>query len=111
MGPRVRSERYYPPSPLACDTLWDGVIAMPNINRREFSQLALALGASVRSFGGSASIDNTLQSGMQRRKIPAVTAVVATDSKITYQGAFGMRDSASGVKVAPDTSFAIASMT
>ena len=84
---------------------------MPNINRREFSQLAIALGASVRSFGGGLSIDDTLRSGMERRKIPAVTAVVATDSKITYQGAFGMRDSASGVKVAPDSIFAIASMT
>jgi len=84
---------------------------MPNINRREFSQLALALGASVRSFGGAVSIDDTLRGGMERRKIPAVTAVVATDSKITYQGAFGTRDSASGVKVAPDSIFAIASMT
>ena len=84
---------------------------MPNINRREFSQLALALGASVPSFGGAVSIDDTLRGGMERRKIPAVTAVVATDSKITYQGAFGTRDSASGVKVAPDSIFAIASMT
>jgi hypothetical protein len=46
---------------------------MPNINRREFSQLALALGASVRSFGGAVSIDDTLRGGMERRKIPAVT--------------------------------------
>ena len=84
---------------------------MPTINRREFSQLALALGASVRSFGGAVSIDDTLRNGMERRKIPAVTAVVATDGKITYQGAFGTRDSASGVKVAPDSIFAIASMT
>ena len=84
---------------------------MPNINRREFSQLALALGASARSFGGGVSIDDTLRSGIERRKIPAVTAVAATDGKITYQGAFGTRDSASGVKVAPDSIFAIASMT
>jgi len=48
---------------------------------------------------------------MERRKIPAVTAVAATEGKITYQGAFGTRDSASGVKVAPDSIFAIASMT
>jgi CubicO group peptidase (beta-lactamase class C family) len=37
--------------------------------------------------------------------------VAATDGKITYQGAFGTRDSASGVKVTPDSIFAIASMT
>ncbi len=43
---------------------------MPNINRREFSQLALALGASARSFGGGVSIDDTLRSGIERRKIP-----------------------------------------
>jgi methyl acetate hydrolase len=84
---------------------------MPPINRREFSQLTLALGASVRTFGGGVSIDETLRGGIERRKIPAVTAVVATDSKITYQGAFGTRDSTSGSKVAPDSIFAIASMT
>jgi len=84
---------------------------MPNYSRREFSQLALALSASVRSFGGGASIDDALRGGMERRKIPAVTAVVATADKITYQGAFGTRDSVSGVKVAPDSIFAIASMT
>ena len=84
---------------------------MPTINRREFSQLALALGASVRSFGGAVSIDDTLRTGIEKRKIPAVTAVVANDSKITYQGAFGTRDGASGVKVAPNSIFAIASMT
>ena len=48
---------------------------MPNFNRREFSQLALALGASARSFGGTVSIDDALRGGMERRKIPAVTAV------------------------------------
>ena len=84
---------------------------MPNINRREFSQLALALGASARSLRGAVSIDGTLRSGIARRNIPAVTAMVATDGKITYQGAFGTLDSASAAKVAPDSIFAIASMT
>jgi methyl acetate hydrolase len=84
---------------------------MTNINRREFSQLALALGASVRSLRGAVSIDDTLRRGIERRKIPAVTAMVATDGKVTYQGAFGTLESASSVKVAPDSIFAIASMT
>ncbi len=48
---------------------------------------------------------------MQRRKIPAVAAMVATADKITYEGAFGKRDSASGVDLKTDSIFAIASMT
>lgn len=84
---------------------------MSSINRREFSQLALALGASARSLHGGTSIDDTLRSGIQRRNIPAVTATVATAGKVTYQGAFGTRDTASGIQVTPDSIFAIASMT
>lgn len=37
--------------------------------------------------------------------------MVATAEKITYQGAFGKRDSASGIDVTPDSIFPIASMT
>ena len=48
---------------------------------------------------------------MTRRKIPCVVAMVATADKITYTGAFGKRDSASGIDVKPDSIFAIASMT
>ena len=48
---------------------------------------------------------------MTRRKIPAVVAMVATPDKTTYTGAFGKRDSASGMDVKPDSIFAIASMT
>ena len=48
---------------------------------------------------------------MTRRKIPAVVAMVATPDKITYSGAFGKRDSASGIGVKPDSIFFIASMT
>lgn len=84
---------------------------MSSINRREFSQLALALGASARSLHGGTSIDEVLRTGIQRRNIPAVTATVAVGGKFTYRGAFGTRDAASGVKVMPDSIFAIASMT
>ena len=37
--------------------------------------------------------------------------MAATADKITYTGAFGKRDSASGIDVKPDSIFAIASMT
>src|SRR3954470_13578434 len=84
---------------------------MPCLSRREFSQLALLLGAAAPGLRGGVSIDDTLRSGIARRKIPAVTAVVANAGKITYQGAFGDRDAASGLKVTPDSIFAIASMT
>jgi CubicO group peptidase (beta-lactamase class C family) len=84
---------------------------MSTITRREFSQLAAALAASARGLRAGTSIDDTLRSGIQRRNIPCVTAMVATADKITYQGAFGTRDAASGTKVTPDSIFAIASMT
>ena len=59
---------------------------MPNLNRREFSQLALALGASVRSFGGAASIDDTARRDGEAPKDPRRNGrKAATDSKITYQ--------------------------
>ena len=37
--------------------------------------------------------------------------MAATSDKITYTGAFGKRDSASGIDVTPDSLFVIASMT
>jgi methyl acetate hydrolase len=84
---------------------------MMNITRREFAQAALALGVTARALRGATSIDDTLRTGMQRRQIPAVVAMVSTAGKITYQGAFGARDASSGVKVTQDSIFAIASMT
>src|SRR6185312_17414989 len=65
-------------------------------------------------FGASTSIgaiDRTLREGMERRKIPCVAAMVASQNKILYSGAFGKRDSASGVNIQPDSIFQIASMT
>ena len=84
---------------------------MLTVTRREFSQVALAFGASARVLRASTGIDDTLRGGMQRRMIPAVTAMVGGPNKITYQGAFGVRDRVSGLKVTPDSIFAIASMT
>jgi len=84
---------------------------MLNLTRREFSQAAVAFGAMARGLRGATSIDDTLRLGIERRKIPAAVAMVSTGGKSTYQGAFGTRDAASGVKVTQDSIFAIASMT
>src|SRR5881396_1477519 len=82
-----------------------------HITRREFGLTAVGLALQVRKVRAATSLDDVLRTGIQRRKIPAVAAMVATTEKITYQGAFGERDVASGVNVAPDSIFAIASMT
>jgi methyl acetate hydrolase len=81
------------------------------INRRQFNSLALVLAAQGRKLFAATDLNETLRGGMTRRKIPCVVAMVATADKITYTGAFGKRDSASGVDVKPDSIFAIASMT
>jgi methyl acetate hydrolase len=81
------------------------------ISRREFGGLALALGAQSRRLWGAPGIDETLRDGMKTRKIPAVVGMVATADKISYAGAFGKRDAASGIDVKTDSIFAIASMT
>jgi CubicO group peptidase (beta-lactamase class C family) len=88
---------------------------MTHLTRRQFGgTLLMASQAAPRLFGKSASttaIDDVLREGIQRRKIPCVTAMVASPDKILYSGAFGKRDTASGVDVQPDSIFAIASMT
>lgn len=85
-----------------------------HITRREFggwmavlgSQAGVARGAT----GGSAKIDDTLRSGIDRRNIPAAVGMAANGHSILYTGAFGTRDSL-GVPLAADSIFAIASMT
>jgi methyl acetate hydrolase len=81
------------------------------ITRREFACTAAALTLQARGLRAAVPLDEVLRTGIQRRKIPAVAAMVATVDKITYQGAFGKRDAASGVDVTPTSIFAIASMT
>lgn len=81
------------------------------INRREFGGALVVLGAQTRNLRGASGIDETLRAGLQKRKIPAAVAMVATAEKTTYTGAFGKRDSASGIDVKPDALFFIASMT
>jgi methyl acetate hydrolase len=81
------------------------------INRRQFNSLALVLAAEGKKLLAATNLDQTLRESMTRRKIPCVVAMVATADKTTYTGAFGKRDSASGIDVKPDSIFAIASMT
>jgi len=72
----------------------------------------LAVGSQARTLAASAtSIDETLRTGIARRKIPAVAAMAATATQTFYAGAFGKRDGSSGIDVKPDSIFAIASMT
>ena len=80
------------------------------ITRRQFSTLALAFGARPSFGADGAQIDETLRSGIERRKIPAAVGMFASGGKTLYSGAFGTRDS-SGVAVTTDSIFSIASMT
>src|SRR5882762_1674745 len=85
---------------------------MTTLRRRDFNAALLMGAASARSlFGLSSSIKDTLQSGVERHKIPSAVAMVATADGITYTGAFGKRDSASTEPLTADAIFNIASMT
>ena len=87
------------------------MLAMSNLTRREFGATGLVLAAPVRKLFGAAGLDESLRASLERNRIPAATAMVASTDKIIYAGAFGKRDSASGVAVKPDFIFGIASMT
>jgi methyl acetate hydrolase len=81
---------------------------MPHLSRRTFAAATAALATPLRA---KSSLDETLRAGVERRKIPCVTAMVADSRRILYQGAFGTRDAASGTPVKIDAIFSIASMT
>jgi methyl acetate hydrolase len=87
-----------------------------NITRRDLGRLAAAVAAAgtrrlTAAGTGTHAIDETMQSGMQRRGIPAVVAMAARGSSILYSGAFGTRDAASAMPVDMNSVFSIASMT
>src|SRR5580658_530325 len=85
---------------------------MDEISRRQFGGALLLAGAGARCVrAAKAEIAPILESSLQQHKIPAAVAMAATSAKITYTGAFGKRDSKSGVAVTPESMFAIASMT
>ena len=82
------------------------------ISRRKFGGVIATLGVGQLGAAsvGAAHLDDTLRGGIAQRKIPAAVGMVASERSILYSGAFGTRDS-SGVRVAPDSIFQIASMT
>lgn len=82
------------------------------MNRRQLlaTPLGLLLPPRAVQAGTPAQIDETLRTGIERRKIPAAVGMAATRDKVIYSGAFGKRD-AEGTPVAVDSIFAIASMT
>jgi methyl acetate hydrolase len=86
---------------------------MPTLSRRQFGGAVLVLGAQSRSLWSATSgnITDTLRASLQKHKIPCCVAMACTADKITYSGAFGKRDSASGVDVNLNSIFVIASMT
>jgi CubicO group peptidase (beta-lactamase class C family) len=57
------------------------------------------------------TIDPILRHAVASGDVPGVTALAAGDRGILYEGAFGLRDIASGLKMTADTIFRIASMT
>ena len=74
--------------------------------------MALGLGTlAPESYGRSCGLNETLRAAVTRRKIPAVVAMAANATKTIYSGAFGKRDSASGVDLTAGSIFRIASMT
>ena len=85
---------------------------MREISRRQFGGALILAGAGMRCVrAASAGVGSVLETSLQQHKIPAAVAMAATSSKITYTGAFGKRDSKSGIAVTPDSVFMIASMT
>src|SRR5579862_3088965 len=80
-----------------------------SITRREFGGTLLF--SRSRRLSDATGIDQALGAAAAQRKIPAVTALVATAEKTLYPGAIGKLDSASGVDVTLESIFTIASMT
>ncbi len=57
------------------------------------------------------TLDALLGRATDSQVVPGLVAVVADASSVLYEGAFGVRDTADGSPVRPDTIFRIASMT
>jgi methyl acetate hydrolase len=81
------------------------------MNRRQLGALILPLMARPASLLGADDIGAVLEEALRKRGIPAATAMVASQDKIVYSGAFGKRDSETQTKVTVDSIFGVASMT
>jgi methyl acetate hydrolase len=80
------------------------------MRRREYLSITFGAATQAGRLWAASSIDDVLQSGIARRKVPAVVAMASSASETFYRGAFGVRDS-SGAPVTIGSIFQIASMT
>ena len=72
---------------------------------------ALAGTASAQNATGTAAIDASLRSAVERQDVPGVVALITDHTGVIYQGAFGVADVSTGRPLAADSLFRIASMT
>jgi CubicO group peptidase (beta-lactamase class C family) len=80
------------------------------MRRRDYLSITVGAITQAGRLRAATGIDDVLQSGIARRKIPAVVAMASTASETLYRGAFGIRDSG-GTPVTTASIFQIASMT
>ena len=67
--------------------------------------------ASAQNSTGTAAIDASLRSAVERQDVPGVVALITDRKGVIYQGAFGVADVSTGRPVAANSLFRIASMT
>src|SRR4029077_10647488 len=72
---------------------------------------ALTDTASAQNSQGSAAIDTSLRSAVERKDVPGVVALISDRERVLYQGAFGVADVATGGPITTDALLRIASMT
>ena len=67
--------------------------------------------ASAQGSPSRARIDGVLRQAVDAKEVPGVVAMVANDTSVLYEGAFGLRALDGTAGMTPDTVFRIASMT
>ncbi len=72
---------------------------------------ALTDSSSAQDSPGSAALDASLRSAVERTDVPGAVALVTDRERVLYHGAFGVADVATGRPLAADALFRIASMT
>jgi methyl acetate hydrolase len=80
------------------------VALMHGMSRRQFASLAIVAGDSGRRVLAAPAAKIDLRGFLQKRQIPAAAAMAATADSVIYEDA-------SGVRIAPNSIFDIASMT
>jgi CubicO group peptidase (beta-lactamase class C family) len=72
---------------------------------------AMAGSASAQNPNGSAAIDASLRSAVERKDVPGLVALVTDRERVLYQGSFGVADVSTSRALAQNALFRIASMT